>query len=103
MKTYAAILMLMSACAIPVEPTTQEQVGSTDPALSGQPAPIKYGLDICVYGSPRLVIIDGVTYVQQVPVPCSYGWVDPSDPGPERAKKDLIDPAPEHVELNTSR
>lgn len=105
MKTYAAILVatLTAACAVPVEQTTQDPVGSTSPELTGPQAPIRLGEDACEYGTPRLITVDSVTYVEQVPLPCNTGWIDPSDPGPEKAKKDLIDPSPERMELNTSR
>lgn len=98
MKTVAFLISIiaLTACSAPPE-ATQE----------GAPATGQYGSAYDVHGSggsgdskcftgvSHLVETDAGTIVEYTPVACRFGWIDPSDPGPEKAKKDLIDPAPE--------
>lgn len=92
MKMCILLVCSVLGCSAPAEPLVSSDYDYA--AGGGVNVPPEQSINPCLYGTPRLVTDDaGVSYVQWVPVDCTYSWVDPSDPV-ERAKWS-IDPSPE--------
>ncbi len=95
-KLLAIITLLCASCTVPVDQGSEKELitSSTSDGQGTLPV-VRSGSSPCANGTPKIVVIDGVTYIKTVPLPCNNGWVDPSDPSPMKEKKNIIDPPPE--------